>query len=313
MHEYVLALDKSLSLVRAASKKFQDSLVSERTSVNEEKPQNKYQPGDLVLRKLEIVPDKLSTKFQGPFEVISQDKNDVACRHLVQRSVHVFHVTELKIFHGNLSEATNLAMVDFNQYVIKEFLAFRGDPNTRTTMEFLVEFEDGAQVWKPWSKDISDTVPFENFCRSNAPLQLLLFNRTVSDRMAKEFRLSDIIEVRPNDIVFVDLRSYGSTWYNSLHLPDADKTTFVLKYIYKDFVKGRKRINAFCPVFAETFLVDRVFVKLWGSQKILLPNWVLIDEEFVQRYPQLLLDTPPIAVPEPILHVTQILQRGIPT
>ena len=53
-----------------------------------------YQKGDFVLKKLSSMPSKLTTKFSGPFEVVSQTKNDVSCKHLVHGSIHVFHVTE---------------------------------------------------------------------------------------------------------------------------------------------------------------------------------------------------------------------------
>lgn len=306
MNTYVEELDRNLTIVREASKKYQESLVTQRTKVNAEVAQNKFQAGDFVLKIVENLPNKLSTKYQGPFEVQYQDKNDVWCKHLVQGSVHAFHVTRLKLFYGSRDEAFKLAMTDYNQFVVKQILAFRGDPMTRTTMEFLVEFEDGAQVWRVWDKDITDTIAFETYCRTNAPLRLLLHQRSISDLMCKELRKSDITEVQPGDVVFVDLRCYGATWYSTLGLPDCDTKNYVLRYEYVDWYKGRRRIRVSCPVFQEVFIVDRVFVQMWGSIRELPVNSTLIDKSFLKLYPQLKDKT---ATVTPAAQ-TYILQRG---
>lgn len=34
-------------------------------------------------------------------------------------------------------------------------------------MQFLVEFADDSTHWLPWSRDISDTIQFEDFCRAH--------------------------------------------------------------------------------------------------------------------------------------------------
>jgi hypothetical protein len=225
----------------------------------------------------------------------------------VQGSIHAFHVTRLKIFYGSRDEATKLAMVDYNQFVVKQILAFRGDPMTRTTMEFLVEFEDGAQVWRVWDKDITDTVAFEDYCRVQAPLKFLLHQRSISDRMCKQLRQSDISEVEPGVAVYVDLRCYGATWYAGLDLPDCDTKTYVLRYEYVDWYKGRRRIRVSCPVFQEVFIVDRVFVQMWGSLRDQPQHSVLIDNDFLRRYPQLKENQAPVALATP--QITSILQR----
>jgi hypothetical protein len=69
---------------------------------------------------------------------------------MAQHVAKVFHVSTLKIFHGDRDAAFQAAMLDLNQFLIKQFLAYRGDPLTRTTLEFEVEFEDGDVAWLPW-------------------------------------------------------------------------------------------------------------------------------------------------------------------
>jgi hypothetical protein len=255
------------------------------------------------------MPSKLTTKFSGPFEVVSQTKTDVSCKHLVHGSIHVFHVTELKIFHGSREEAYKLAMVDFNQFVVKNILGWRGDPLTRTTMEFLVEFEDGAQVWKTWERDITDTQCFEEYCRANRPLRFLLYGRAIADRMCKELRNSDITEVNVGDRVYVDLRSYGATWYGNLGLPNCDTVTYAAEYVFTQWDKGRRRIKCACAIFAEEFVVDRVFIQMYGMQAVLPANWILIDETFTKEFPQVLPGVHLISSSFPLHHSWELMQR----
>ena len=106
-------------------------------------------------------PSKLTPAYKGPYEVVSQRNNDVTCRHLVGGQIETFHLSRVKIFHGNRDDAYKAALLDNDQYVIKEVLAYRGDPLTRTTMEFEVQFEAGSVVWLPWTKELFDTVPYE--------------------------------------------------------------------------------------------------------------------------------------------------------
>ena len=129
--------------------------------------QNKYLSGDFVLflystdgKQL----NKFDAKFLGPFVVISQYKNDVTVRNLITDAVSVFHCNRLKPFFGSKVEAKEAALRDSEQYYIDEFIAYRGDPLIRNTVEFYIKFADGCYHWKKWSKDLFDTVQYEIFC-----------------------------------------------------------------------------------------------------------------------------------------------------
>ena len=54
------------------------------------------------------------------------------------------------MWHGSEEDAYKAAMLDNDQYVVDRILAYRGDPDQRTSMEFEVRFSDGTIVWKPW-------------------------------------------------------------------------------------------------------------------------------------------------------------------
>jgi len=248
----------------------------------------------LVLKQLnpeQPLPSKLSPKFLGPYEVIQQEKNDVTCKHLVLGHVKVYHVTRLKVFHGSHEEAYRAAMLDNDQYLIREIIAYRGEPNTRSTMEFEVVFEDNSVVWLPWTKDLFDSVPYENFCRTKPELFPVLHDLKTAKKLAADFNKVPITEVKPGDTVYVDLRCYGATWYGTLPLPDLHHKTYLLEYVYKEWVnKHHTKIKASCPIFGETFVVDHVFVRSYGSRHELPTGegFVLVDEDLVRQHPALL-------------------------
>jgi len=293
-HAYVKLLDSNLRLLSDISNKYQQNLAKERTSETPAEKQNMYQPGDLILFQLnpnESLPSKLTPKFYGPYEVISQVKNDITCKHIILGHVKVFHVTRVKMFHGSLPEAKRMAMLDNDQYVITRFVAYRGDPDVRTTMEFEVLFEDGSLVWLPWSKDLFETSQYEDYCRSRSELFTLVHDVKTAAKLLQDLRKAPITEVEPGDIVYVDLRSYGAAWYATLPLPDLHHIQYVLEYKYVKWVGSTKRkIDARCDVFRERFDVDHVFVRRYGSQKVIVKSdmTVLIDADLVRKYPTLM-------------------------
>ena len=156
-------------------------------------------------------------------------------------------MTRLKIFHGTLEEAKQVALLDNDQYVIKKFVAYRGDPLVRTTMEFEILFEDGSIVWLPYSKDIFDSVPYEEFCRMRPELLPLLHDAKTAAALMSRLNRTPITEVKPGDVVYVDLRSYGAGWYESLNLPDKDHSSYMLRYevSVSGRINGRPKLNAF--------------------------------------------------------------------
>ena len=294
---YISCLNDNLRVIREISQKFQQQLAHERSQETPPSQQNQYQPGDLVLFRVDTdkpLPSKLSPRYLGPYEVIVQRNNDVECKHIIMGSVHAFHVTRLKMFYGTYDDAKRVAMLDHDQYTIDRILAYRGDPNKRSTMEFEIAFQDGSINWLPYdTRDLFTTVPYEEFCRSKPELQLLLFPAKEATAMLKSWSREPITLVSPGDTCHVDLRSYGAAWYATLPLPDKDHVTYVLAYIYGDYVhpRHRKRIWAICPIFNERFSVGNDFIRQYGSNANLVPNGtsiILVDGPLLRKYPQLL-------------------------
>jgi hypothetical protein len=234
-------------------------------------------------------PSKLLPRYVGPYIVLSQRNNDVEARHVVMGNIKTFFVEDLKLFRGTHEDATKLGVLDADQFEIDCFVAFRGDPETRQTVEFLVRFRDSEELWLPWSDDLFNTSQYEDYCRTTPGLLPLLYRLKELKVVKAQLRKSQITNVSPGDIVYVDLRSYGASWYSSLDLPDKDLNTFVLKYQYENFRKNQTSIVVRCDIFLENFNVDLYFINTWGSTfEFNSSRMVMIDDLFIQQCPMVL-------------------------
>jgi hypothetical protein len=292
-HDYISLLNKNLKVIRSISLDYQQNVIKKRSNNVTAETQNKFQPGDLVLFQLDPskpLPSKLSPKFLGPYIVLKQYKNDVECRHVNLGNISTLHVERLKPFFGTLEAAKAVSLLDENQYLIAAFLDYRGDPLTRTTMEFLVQFADSSEVWLPFSRDLSDSLPFESYCRSNFELHPLLYAANAAKQWIKELNARPITEINPGDTVFVNLRSYGAAWYDALQLPFKPGQRYVISYQYGSFTNlSKRKIHCSAAIFDESFVVDHYFVFSYGQAKTFDSSFmILIDAKFVLQFPQVL-------------------------
>lgn len=292
-HSYLKALNESLQTLFEISKKHQDKIIKERTADTPPEKQNMYQPGDLVLWQCnpdEPLPSKLSPKFIGPFIVQEQVKNNVSCKHVIQGFNKVFDVERLKIFHGDIEEAKRIAIIDNDQYTIKNILAYRGDPLVRTSMDFLVEYEDGDIIWVAWSKDLFDSAPYELFCRSNPELTPLIYTVDVAKKLERQLNSKAITDVSPGDICYVDLRYFGHLWYD-YHAPFMDKfqTLYLMEARY--FMWENKKKTKISIKFTATggiFTVSNSFIQRYGYRSSLPQSgYVLLDKQLIMQHPVL--------------------------
>ena len=289
-HKYILSLQQNLRDIRDASAKYQQLIRSERTTNQLSETANRYQPGDYVLyllRKSQL-PDKLSPRNKGPYQVVKHIDNVVTVRNMIHGNLLEFNPAVLKIFVGSHESAYKMAQLDNDQYEINIILGYSGDPNKRSMMDFYVKFVDGTKQWLPYSEDLSSTQQFEAFCQCSSELQQLLITATAAKSEQSRCRKTDIHFVQPGDIVYVNIRSWGSEWYKNLDLPDKFTTSYVTKCEYGEFCGSKSRpklkIKAIFPDLQETFEVDNVFVHLYGRQALLEPSQVLLTPAMIAEY-----------------------------
>jgi hypothetical protein len=159
------------------------------------------------------------------------------------------------------------AILDKNQYLIKEVQAYRGDPANRSSCTFLVWFKDNDIVWLPYSLNISTTTQFDLFCSARPELYMLLYSYAEAQKMIAAINRSPITEVKPGDTVFLDLRFYGAGWYNSLDLPNSDLLRYFVPFTYVRWYHKTSdtKIVALCLIFSEEWPVNHHFVRSYDS------------------------------------------------
>ena len=173
----------------------------------------------------------------------------------------------VKPFYGSLEEATTLAQVDYQQFVVADITAYRGDPHLRSKMEFLFTYEDGTTSWKSWDQELFRSLPYEHYCRSIPQLRPLILKVAEATNQAKTIDMQPIETVRPGLIGYMDLRWYSFDWYAGLGLPDEDTTIYVT---------------------GDSHTFGHYVVLTWGSYLALTSGMVLCDEAFIQQYPQVM-------------------------
>jgi hypothetical protein len=290
---FLKQLNSDLETLRDIAFKYQQDLVKKRTSQNEE--QNVYQPGDLIFHRLPTdkpLPAKLRCRYDGPYEVLRQYKNDVECRHLAIGNVETFFVEHCKPYIGGSRErAMELARLDADQYLIESILAHRGDPHMRTSMEFLVKFQDDDKPrWRVWDRDLFNSQQYADYCKSKPSLFQLVFDERISNDEAKRLNLEPITEVQPGDKIFLDLRFYGTEWYRQINLPDKDFKTYVVKCQYQNWKprSNKRKITAFVAATDDLFTFDHVDVFEYGNIKTFNPDtMVMVDDVLIRRFPRI--------------------------
>jgi hypothetical protein len=167
-----------MRVIREISSKYQIDLRNKR--ITESELQNKYQPGDLILFNPKENPyalreSKMSPKFLGPYQVISQHRNDITCKHVTLNTRHVLHSSRVHPFFGTYDDAKRISMVDREEFLVEEILAHRGNDKRKTSLEFLVKWQgysDENNSWEPWN-NLKDNSFLHDYLRKHGLSRLI--------------------------------------------------------------------------------------------------------------------------------------------
>ena len=160
-------------------------------------------------------------------------------------------------------------------------------------MEFEILFHgEPLPTWRPWDRDLSESVPFEDYCRSQPELWPEVFPTVqLYDGAVKLLNMKVIDEVTPGVIVYLNLRNFSTAVYDSEEVVLLDKwhKTYVVELRYTKFAgKVRQHIYGIVPVFTTQVYFNHSRVLQWGSRQD-LGVCTLVDEDFIRQNPSVLL------------------------
>ena len=281
---YLAALNADIVKVREEARRVQ-SLEQQKRQTGE--ILNTYAMGDYVLfdeASKGFRDQKLRPRYSGPYIVTSVNKADISCTHIVTAKKKVFHMEDLKPFIGSAQEAYNAAKCDDDQYVIVKILDYLGDPEKRSSMKFLILFEDGDKLWLEYNPDLAAATPFIEYCNTLPELEPLRMTDKLWRDQRSRYNSKGVLGVEPGDKCYVNLKSWGSDYYEALGLPM--EHTYLVECFYTKWTSSRrKKIDLHCPIFGQRFDWDATAVRLYGQLSELPPHAVLVDQSLVECYP----------------------------
>ena len=263
--EIIRRLDEDLQTIRQLSSEAQSLLVEERKAADA--PFAHYEVGDLVLwnpreKPTDHLTTKLSPTWNGPFEVISQAKNDLTCQHIVMKNTAVLHLDRVKPFFGSYDEALAIAQLDNNQFNIVSINYWSGNPHLRTSLSFNITFfaPDGNEtVDRLYDADLAETEQFREYVLSQPILFPLTNTQRITSKAIAQRRQAPVLGYPIGQTVHLNLRVYDGTtqaWFDSLGLPDKAKAWVTPATLLRWHSASHTKIVCNVPAFRTTITLS---------------------------------------------------------
>jgi hypothetical protein len=290
VHARLSKMNADLMELKHKSQLYQQTLMADRKGKGVDPYlQNTYQPSDLVLfDKGPKVHPKMFHRYLGPYEVINQTSNDVFCRQLATGESRKFDVSDLRLYAGSREDAFDMACRDQDQHVIDVITSVKGDLRKRTTLIFSVKFMDGDVKEVPYSLDLFQSIPYEEFCRSKPYTRHLIRPAGEAVTFIADIERTNLVGYTPGQEVYLDLRCFGDVWFRSLNLPDSDTTTYVSTYEITEI--ARRHLTMVNRLHNDTRRFRPYPIYCYLHTEFDSDNMVLIDEAFLVLYPHIILE-----------------------
>jgi hypothetical protein len=132
-----------------------------------------FKVGSFVLMSyLTRPPSKLHTRWEGPFEVMSRDRNNVIIRDLTSDARREVDANRLRVFYvGKNVDPKGVATADLGEASVEIVLEHRGSPTNRASMEFLVRWTDSDETWEPWEQ-VKKLAAIDQYIRAHPEARL---------------------------------------------------------------------------------------------------------------------------------------------
>jgi hypothetical protein len=235
--------------------------------------------------------------MKGPFKVVfhRDDSNFVDVKSLLTDHTFTLYSGNLSIFHGSEEEALEAAKLDDKRFLIAQVLGYKGDIYKVSTITLLVEYVSGSIEWIPVTPTLFDLDVMWEFIEKYKELKQLSLSANLRKQLFKGL-LSRPITIQQGTTCYVNLRSWGENWYAELDLPNCYTTIYMVQGVYGKscIVKKIPLIDIDFPVLEENyngkFGVNGEFIYLWGSNFNWQSGYILVDEQFLYKHPQIIAE-----------------------
>ena len=225
--------------------------------------------------------------YTGDIFVIDMKKNDIIVG-LPALTGRLHGFMQALMDKAHVDQAFGMACSDQDQHVVAKILHHTGDPMVRTTLTFSVLFAAGDTRELPYSKDLFDSIPYEEYCDSKPYLRHLKYPTEQAKKFIQDIKRKPIQGFQEKQEVYVDIRLYGDGWFNKLELPDTQTMMYVSKFqILKCYTKKLQMMNV---ITNDTHLLTAYQIYCYVHTTFDPASMVLIDEAFMLEYPQVTQD-----------------------
>jgi hypothetical protein len=295
--EYSKMILERYTAIREILAKNHTYMEQKRTRSNNILKNQKLLPGQLVLHNDHKLDNKLDLPRKGPFKVVfhRDDSNFVDVKSLLTDHTFTLYSGNLSIFHGSEEEALEAAKLDDKRFLIAQVLGYKGDIYKVSTITLLVEYVSGSIEWIPVTPTLFDLDVMWEFIEKYKELKQLSLSANLRKQLFKGL-LSRPITIQQGTTCYVNLRSWGENWYAELDLPNCYTTIYMVQGVYGKscIVKKIPLIDIDFPVLEENyngkFGVNGEFIYLWGSNFNWQSGYILVDEQFLYKHPQIIAE-----------------------
>ena len=143
----------------------------------------------------------------------------------------------------------------------------------------------------------------------------MLLTTAIAKKVRTALNKDRILGVDVGDVRYVDLRAFGQEWYNGIGdealkpvLPNEDTTIYVVPVVmYQWLNKLQTKVRMKCEILNIFVDWNHDMVKSWGQYEVLRDDFVLVNEAFVRKFPQVVKC---LSTFKPVLPVNSALPGG---
>ena len=110
---------------------------------------------------------------------------------------------------------------------------------------------------------------------------------SVAATRTKLFNKQPIISLQPGESIYVDIRTWGEQWYQSIGLPDMSTTRYVDKWEITGWKREPFSLYGRSALDGKYYVLNHAGVLNWGRWKEVVEGMIVLTHEMLDLYPLL--------------------------